>query len=203
MHEIIRRRCYVGYQPRSMEDTMSKGKRLPAVVLACLLFLTVTPAAAKEWTPVTGKDAIGQLMSGLQAERTLPGGEVHRGEYLPDGTGMLYAWGAEIPRTWAVKGSNQICVKAKGRSICYQLERNSSNPNLFRARDVATGKVAEFEVTEGGRTIVKAAPGEAGTAGGAAIPSADELAAELSNPNWDCFPIISGMLPVPGMRTLA
>jgi len=63
-------------------NTVSKGERLPAVVLACLLFLTVTPAAAKEWTPVTGKDALCQLMSGLQAERPLPGGEVHRGEYL-------------------------------------------------------------------------------------------------------------------------
>ena len=58
------------------------GQSPIATVLACLLFLTVTPAAAEEWTPVTGKDALGQLMSGLQAERTLPGGEVHRGEYL-------------------------------------------------------------------------------------------------------------------------
>ncbi len=34
-------------------------------------------------------------MSDLQAERTLPSGEVNRG--------TLYTWGAEIARTWSVE----------------------------------------------------------------------------------------------------
>ncbi|MBW2177210.1 MAG: hypothetical protein JRH03_09740 [Deltaproteobacteria bacterium] len=162
---------------------MLEKKRLTVVVLTCLLFLAAIPAAAEEWTPVRGKYELNRLMSGLKAERTLPGGEVHRGEYLTDGTGKLYAWGAEIPRTWSVKANDQVCITAKKATICYQLERSSKDPRRYRAREVVSGTVAEFEVSEDGRAIVKAGPGEAGAEGGAAAPSADELAAELSNPN--------------------
>lgn len=162
---------------------MLEKKRLTAVVLTCLLFLAAIPAAAEEWTPVTGKDELSRLMSGLKAERTLPGGEVHRGEYLTDGTGKLYAWGAEIPRTWSVKANNQVCITAKKDTICYQVERSSIDPRRFRTREVSSGTVAEFEVTEGGFAVIKAVPEEAGNKGGAAAPSADEVAAELSNPN--------------------
>lgn len=121
--------------------TLSKGKRLPAVVLACLLFLTVTPATAAEWLPVTGEDDLERLMSGLQAERTLPGGEVHRGEYRPDGTGTLFSWGAEIPRTWSVKEDDQVCITAKRDTFCYQLEQSSKDPRQYRAREVTSGTV--------------------------------------------------------------
>jgi len=119
-------------------------------------------------------------MSGLKAERTLAGGEISRGEYFPDGTGVLSAWGADIPRTWEVKGDDQICVSARGETLCYFLERNSDNPDLYRARDVASGTEAEFKVTEGG-IVVKGEP--KGSKGGAATASADEIAAELANPN--------------------
>ncbi len=147
-----------------------------------LVMATAFMAQANEWLPVTGAETLKNYMSGMKAERTLPNGEISRGEYFPDGTGTLYAWGAQIPRTWEVKGDDQICVTARGETICYQLERNSDNPNLYRARDIATGKVTEFEVTED-TTVVKAEPKDTGSGGGAAAPSADELAAELSNPN--------------------
>ncbi len=147
-----------------------------------LVMATAFMAQANEWLPVTGAETLKNYMSGMKAERTLPNGEISRGEYFPDGTGMLYAWGAQIQRTWEVKGDDQICVTARGETICYQLERNSDNPNLYRARDIATGKVTEFEVTED-TTVVKAEPKDTGSGGDAAAPSADELAAELSNPN--------------------
>ncbi len=158
-------------------------KRLYVIILSGLLVLNAaTVAQANEWIPVTGAETLKNFMSVMKAQRTLVNGEISRGEYFPDGTGTLFAWGAEIPRTWEVKGDDQVCVTARGETICYRLERNSDNPNLYRARDVTTGKVAEFEVTEG-TTVVKAEPKDIGSSGGAAAPSADELAAELSNPN--------------------
>lgn len=121
-------------------------------------------------------------MSDRTAERTLPGGEVSRGEYRPDGTGTLYAWGASIPRTWSVKGDDQICITAESVTQCYTLERNAANPELYRARDAATGALAEFRVTEDLATVI-GEPKGMGNEGGAATASAAELAAELSNPN--------------------
>jgi hypothetical protein len=162
---------------------MSNKKQLSTLVFICLLLLTAMPAMAEEWTPISGKDELNRLMSGLKAERILPGGEVHRGEYLPDGTGTLFAWGAEIPRTWSVKGNDQVCITAKKAIICYQLERSNADPQRFRARELSSGTIAEFEMTKSGLAVVKAAPGETGNKGGATAPSADEVAAELSNPN--------------------
>jgi len=153
------------------------------MVLSSLLVLSaVTVAQGNEWIPVTGTEALQNFMGGMKAERKLPNGDMSRGEYNPDGTGTLYSWGASIPRTWAVKGEDQICVTAERVTNCYQLERNSDNPNLYRARDVASGKVAELKVLDG-KTIVTGEPKEIDNKGGAATASADELAAELSNPN--------------------
>lgn len=146
------------------------------------VILTTLPAQASEWIPVTGAETLKNLMSGMKAERTLAGGEISRGEYLPDGTGTLFAWGAQIPRTWEVKDGDQICITADRKINCYQMERNSTDQALFRARDVATGRIAEFRVTDG-RSVAKGEPREVGNEGGAAAPSAAELAAELSNPN--------------------
>ena len=150
------------------------------IVLLMLCFSAM--AQTSQWEPVTGSKVLRQFMSGLQAERTLPNGEVSRGEYKADGTGMLYAWGATLPRTWTIKEDNQICVTEKRNTLCYTLERNVADPNLFRVRDVATGKQAELQITDG-RGAVKVEPKEIGNRGGAAAASADELAAELSNPN--------------------
>jgi len=158
-------------------------KWLMRIVLSCL-FVTgaVAVAQANEWIPVTGAEALKDYMSGMKAERTLAGGEVSRGEYFPDGTGTLYSWGAKIPRTWEVKGDDQICITAREKTKCYKLERNSDNPDLYRVHDLVSGKKHEYTVTEG-RGIVKDETKGPGSTGGAAAPSADELAAELSNPN--------------------
>jgi hypothetical protein len=139
-------------------------------------------AQSDEWQPVTGAENLRDFMSGTKAERTLPNGDVSRGEYNPDGTGTLYAWGTSIPRTWEVRGNDQICVTAERATNCYQFERNIADPGLYRARDVATGSITEFRVTDG-RAVVKGEPKDIGNSSGAATPSAAEIAAELSNPN--------------------
>lgn len=151
---------------------------LCSIVALCI----VTSVQATEWKPVTGAETLNDFMSGLKAERTLAGGELSHGEYSADGTGTLFSWGAHIPRTWEVKGDDQICISAKREAICYTLERNNENPDLYRVFEVSSGTTAEFQLTNG-RAVAKGDPKDTGAAGGAAAPSADELAAELSNPN--------------------
>jgi hypothetical protein len=133
--------------------------------------------------PISGAGNLKSFMSGARAERELPGGEISRAEYSPDGTGMLYSWGASIPRTWAVRGDDQVCIREEnGETLCYRFEINSGTPGLYRARNVATGETAEFRMDKV-TAVVKEESGGIDDEGGPATPSASELAAELSNPN--------------------
>lgn len=148
-------------------------------VLAVLYWACAAMAQDAEWVPVTGADALRDVMSGLTAERELPSGEIARGEYAADGTGVVHAWGASVPRTWSVEGEDRLCITARSETLCYQLERNAADDNLYRALAVATGEVTEFRLSD----KVASTGGEAGNQGGVAEPSAAELAAELANPN--------------------
>lgn len=121
-------------------------------------------------------------MSGLKVERTLPNREISRGEYRPDGTGTVYSWGEAFPRTWRIEGEDQLCITDRKGEVCYLIERHRADPDRYRVRHIATGKQTEFRVSEQGVTV-DAAPENIGSEGGAATASADELAAELSNPN--------------------
>jgi len=153
--------------------------------LAAGLLLTLSAVAIAQdasWQPITGAEDLRSLMSGLKVERSLPSGEVSRGEYNDDGTGTLFAWGAAIPRRWSITGDDQICISEGGDTQCYRIERSAADPGLFRAVDVATGRAVEFRRSDG-RTRLTGQAAEPGDRGSAATPSASELAAELSNPN--------------------
>jgi len=156
--------------------------RIATTIMLFSLCAVTAFAQDTEWTPVTGTEALQNYMSGLKVERTLLSGEISRGEYNADGSGTLTAWGADSPRTWEVKGNDQICIAERRTTNCYQIENNSTDPNLYRARNVATGEIGEFKLVDG-KTVVTIAPKDADTKGGAATASADEIAAELANPN--------------------
>jgi hypothetical protein len=139
-------------------------------------------ASGDEWSALTGKRTLTQFMSGLKVERMLPNGEISRGEYRPDGTGTLYSWGEVFPRTWRIEDQDRLCITDRQRDVCYFIDRHRTDPDRYRVREVATGKQTEIRVSEQ-RVTVDADPKSIGSDGGAATPSADELAAELSNPN--------------------
>ena len=134
------------------------------------------------WSAFTGKQNLTEFMSGLKAERTLPNGEISRGEYRPDGTGTLYSWGEAFPRRWRIEGEDQLCITDRQGDVCYFIDRHRTDPDRYRVREVATGKQTEIRVAER-RVTIEADPKTIGDQGGAATPSADEMAAELSNPN--------------------
>jgi hypothetical protein len=135
-----------------------------------------------EWTPVTGADTLKEFMSGRSMDRDLIGGGVARAEYFADGTGLLKASGAEFARTWEIKGDTQICIHALQETACYEFESNATKADLYRARNVDTRQLTEFRVEEAS-AVVQTSPKDIDAKGGAATPSAEEIAAELSNPN--------------------
>jgi len=158
-------------------------KRIKLGILSGVLVLVGSfTVQAQDWTPITGTDTLKDFMVGLKAERTLPDGEVSRAEYFADGTGVVSSWGASIPRTWEVKEDNQLCFTLRLRTSCFTLDQNVDNPNLYRINNVKSGGAYEFTVSgDAGTATDDAEP--TGSKGGAAVPSADEIAAELANPN--------------------
>ena len=161
---------------------MRTGYKCLSLLSLPFAVLTHAHAEPSTWQPVTGAEALRGLMSGTKAERELPSGEISRGEYFPNGTGILHAWGASIARTWSVMGEDQVCITAERDEQCYQFELNSTDPAIYRARDASTDETVEFRITEGTAVALDRDKGK-DDQGSAATPSASELAAELSNPN--------------------
>ena len=153
-------------------------------LITVLITALVIPAwvQAGDWEPVTGVDTLRKFISGRTAERNLPSGETARGEYFADGTGVVHEYGASFPRTWEVRGDDQVCISSAREHVCYTFERNTADPDLYRGRNVATGVATEFSVAEGAAVVTETSK-ETGQDPGAATASANEMAAELANPN--------------------
>lgn len=158
-----------------MKSPMLKVLVLTALVIA----LAVPQAQAQNWEPVHGETQLRELMSNTVFEGTLSGGQKAVSEYNADGTGELRAWGDVFPREWKVEGDDQICLLIDRVWKCYRLERNTDAGNEYRSTNLGSGESVVFTISPQGRTDLGAATGEAGAP---AAPSADELAAQLSNP---------------------
>jgi len=147
-----------------------------------LITFALSPQAnADNWQPMTGADNLQQLVSGGTAEIELKHGVTAVGKYHADGTAEIEAWNETFRRTWEVKGDDQVCY-SDVETNCFSFEKNLDDPAEFRARNVATGEVIVFRVTDTETdTFTRETP--AGSEGGLGTPSAAEVAAALSDPN--------------------
>lgn len=156
---------------------------LSTMTVIALVVISTAIAQSAEWQPVTGEN-LRNFMSGTTLEWEEPGTGKNRGEYRADGTGTLYTFGAPIPRTWEVKGDDQISVKVGKITQSWRLERNVSDPTLYRSIDVTSGTKTEIRMSNDDATgTIQANPETAGDNGGAAAASASEIAAQLANPS--------------------
>lgn len=152
--------------------------RLSIVVLALLLSRS---AFAQQWAPVTGTDQLRAIVSGTVLEGTLKEGVHAIARYNSDGTGVLNAWGGSFSRTWRVKGDDQVCIDIGEEQRCLQFEKSLEETETYRAINVDTGESVQFTVTKSDSPTRVNTPN--GSVGGAAKPSADEIAKALANPN--------------------
>lgn len=147
-----------------------------------LITLALSPQAnADNWQPITGAEALQQLVSGATAEIELQPGVTAVGKYNADGTAEIEAWNETFQRTWVVKGDDQVCYTGV-KTNCFSFEKNLDDTAEFRASKVATAEVYVFRVTDAETdTFTRETP--AGDEGGLGSPSAAEVAAALSDPN--------------------
>jgi hypothetical protein len=152
-------------------------------LLCTILLLAAVPAGAQDWTAITGAEALRSLISGRTLVIEGIRDSDRRGIYRADGTGVLYAWGAEFPRRWEIRGDDQICVFGEPQSDCYRFERNTADPLSYRVTAVSTGVTTLLRDAGPGQDKLVASDGPPDTGrGAAAAPSVEELAQKLANP---------------------
>jgi hypothetical protein len=153
-----------------------------------LFLLYCGNASATEWEAVSDPSTLRALFSDTVMEATLTDGVEAEATYNSDGTGELRAWGESFPRTWEVRGNDQVCI-GMGREVkCFSMERSAEQADTYRATDIASGEQLIIKITRAdGKLMVDSRPdtevGAPAPEGGAAKPSVDEIAKELSNPN--------------------
>lgn len=53
-------------------------------------------------------------------------------DYCSDGTGLLTFWDQTYPRTWKIKGQDQVCVTVHAEERCYFYEEHTKWENIYR-----------------------------------------------------------------------
>jgi hypothetical protein len=140
------------------------------------------PTYADNWVGLSGAETLREFVSGAKVEIDLKPGVTATGEYFGDGTAKIEAWGETFPRTWELRGDDQVCYMSATETNCYTYEQNLAVPGEYRARHVETGELTAFRVSGTDPRIVTrdVVPDDEG---GLGSPSAQDIANELANPN--------------------
>ena len=139
---------------------------------------------AQTWIVIDNPEELADLFSDTTIQITIQDGVTGTAKYSRDGTGVVTAWGETFLRNWEVQGNDRVCItsedKHKGESICYRLERNADNSEQYRAVNLTTEEILDLLVTAD-HTITPVESTNK-SSGGAAKPTAEEIAASLANP---------------------
>jgi hypothetical protein len=148
--------------------------------LGCSVALTFPLLVqAQPWQAVTDEAALRAIMTGTVLSGELVEGVRSRSTFNADGTGELRAWNGRFPRSWTVE-NQQVCVVIDDRSQCFRIEQDEADPATYRAVHAVTGVATPFTVSDQ-EAVIEGTAGSS-SSGGAAAPSAEEMALKLSNP---------------------
>jgi hypothetical protein len=118
-----------------------KFRRTLAATVALVLF-NGSGAMASDWQKVEDAKELRALYAGKTHRQRSYSGEAWVTHYRADGKALLVQGERRIPRTWEVRGNNQVCWKddIEGQS-CVHVERSKQNPNEILTQ-TASGTVA-------------------------------------------------------------
>jgi hypothetical protein len=120
------------------------------LILCAAALALAAPAAASDWQDI--KDP--KVLKGLYSNKTFKGKDYldrpWTGHYRADGRGVMVIHdGTRVPRTWSVKGNDQVCVKLPWETACYRLQRHAAKTAMYRSINVANDMATEFTVEDG------------------------------------------------------
>lgn len=150
------------------------------LILAMFSSLISFQVFAENWSAVTGNDTLTELVSGAEAKIEVSPDVVVTGNYFPDGTAKIDAWGETFDRSWRVEDDERVCYSSFTETNCFTFEQDLNQPAQYRVRNVESGKQTYFQVVGAEKFVTGGASDDEG---GLGSPSAQDIAAELSNPN--------------------
>lgn len=121
-------------------------------VTGMLVLLLSAPAAAqssKDWVDIKNAKELRALYSNKTFKGKGPDGTPFVGHYRSDGKGILITGGQRIPRTWEVKGNDQVCVTDARATNCFRAQRHKKNRNDIVLQHVTAGWISQFTVEDG------------------------------------------------------
>lgn len=116
--------------------------------LICMLSAPAMPQSSKDWVDI--KDP--KELRAIYSNKTFRGkayGQPFVAHYGSDGKGILIAGELRTPRTWEVKGNDQVCVKDAMATNCFRFQRNKTNHNEIIGTEVKDRWLLQFTVEDG------------------------------------------------------
>jgi len=116
--------------------------------LICMLSAPAMPQSSKNWVDI--KDP--KELRAIYSNKTFRGkafGEPFVAHYRSDGKGILISGELRTPRTWEVKGKDQVCVTDAMATNCFKFQRNKTNRNEIVATQVKDRFLLQFTVEDG------------------------------------------------------
>ena len=106
-----------------------------------LLFLQSTGVFASDWKKIQDPETLKKIYT----DTTLRGINYPQSnldynqlntewqiEYCSDGTGILTFMGHTYPRTWKIKGNDQICITVRSEEKCHFYEEHTKYLDVYR-----------------------------------------------------------------------
>lgn len=116
--------------------------------LICMLSAPAMPQSSKDWVDI--KDP--KELRAIYSNKTFRGkayGTPFVAHYSSDGKGIMIMNEQRFPRTWEVKGNDQVCVTDAMATNCFQFQHNKTNRNEIVATQVKDRWLLQFTVEDG------------------------------------------------------
>lgn len=145
--------------------------------MLALGFIALSTSAA-QWQKVTSEKELTSLFSGTSMETMLTDKVKSTAIFNADGTGEVIAWGDTFQRTWKIE-NQQACVDISGNFQCFTIEKNLDKAGEYQVTQTQT-KAKNIIQIAGAK--IASAKDLSKNSSKAITPTAEELAAKLSNP---------------------
>ena len=129
-----------------------KHRFVSAAIAAAILGVFASTAmsqADKAWVDIKGAKQLRALYSNKTFKGKDGWGNNFVGHYSPDGKGIFIVGDLRYPRTWEVKGNDQVCVTEARGTDCYTFQRNRKHRNQIKLRSLRRGFYTEITVEDG------------------------------------------------------
>ena len=99
----------------------------------CMISELAVPQDSRGWIDIKDAGELRALYSN-KTFRSSVGGVAVVEHYRADGKGLIVAGELRRPRTWEIKGADQVCVTDADGTFCYRFQRNEKYPNEYVSR---------------------------------------------------------------------